>query len=285
MTSSSVDRRGLAYVVLAVLMFSTSPVLIRWAFPVSAFEITFWRMVIASATVAVLAWLGEEPIHLPLADLQRFALFGLVAALHFLFYIASLAFTTVAHSLSIVYTAPVFITIFSALFLKEPLSQRKYLGIVIVVMGVAILAGFEPQFSARMFTGDLLALGSAIMFGIYSVIGRSQRHRYPLLTYALGVYSFAALWSLPIAVASWTPTYTAMNMVALTLLGVFPLGIGHTLYNAAIRRVHATYANVIATQEVTGGILLSLVVLGEVPSLSAVVGAAVTLIGIVLVVL
>jgi drug/metabolite transporter (DMT)-like permease len=63
-------------------------------------------------------------------------------------------------------------------------------------------------------------------------------------------------------------------------LGIFPLGFGHTLYNAAIRKVHATYANLIATQEVTGGIVLGILFLGEVPSITTVIGVAVTLVGI-----
>jgi drug/metabolite transporter (DMT)-like permease len=61
---------------------------------------------------------------------------------------------------------------------------------------------------------------------------------------------------------------------------VFPLGIGHTLYNAAVRRVHATYANLIATQEVTGGIILGILLVGQVPSISTVIGVVVMLVGI-----
>jgi drug/metabolite transporter (DMT)-like permease len=69
------------------------------------------------------------------------------------------------------------------------------------------------------------------------------------------------------------------------VLGVFPLGIGHTLYNAALRRMHPTLVNIIATQEVTGGILLSWWLLREAPSLNALVGAAVMLAGVAQVVL
>jgi drug/metabolite transporter (DMT)-like permease len=63
------------------------------------------------------------------------------------------------------------------------------------------------------------------------------------------------------------------------------LGIGHTLYNAALRRLHPTIVNLVATQEVTGGVILALLLLGEAPSLNAIVGAAITLIGIAVVLL
>ncbi len=68
-------------------------------------------------------------------------------------------------------------------------------------------------------------------------------------------------------------------------LGVLPLALGHTLYNAALRRVSATYVNLVSTQEVTGGILLGMLLLAEMPSFNSVLGALITLAGIVLVVL
>ncbi len=69
------------------------------------------------------------------------------------------------------------------------------------------------------------------------------------------------------------------------MLGVLPLGLGHTLYNAAVRHMHATYANLIASQEVTGGILLGIIFLNEVPGPSAIAGVLITLLGIVVVLL
>ena len=116
MNLTSSEKRGLLYAALATALFSTSPVFIRWAAPLSPVEVTFWRMTVATLTVLLLARLRGEAIRITMRDLPRFSLFGLVAALHFLFYIASLSFTTVAHSLSLVYTAPVFVTILAAVF-------------------------------------------------------------------------------------------------------------------------------------------------------------------------
>jgi drug/metabolite transporter (DMT)-like permease len=280
------ERRGLLYVGLAVLFFSTSPVLTRWAAPLSPYEIATGRLAVAALAILALMAVRRERPRVARADLPRFLLFGLIAAVHFLCYIASLSFTTIAHSLSIVYTAPVWVTLFSALFLKESIPRRKWGGVIVAVAGVAILAGFEPRLTRTMLWGDLLALGSAITFGLYSVAGRSQRQRYPLFTYAVTVYGLGALWMLPIAAANLTPQgYTLIPILSVIGLGILPLGFGHTLYNAALRRAHATSVNLIATQEVTGGVLLGILLLGEVPAVNEIVGALVTLLGIALVVL
>jgi len=278
------ERRGLWLAMLAVLCFSTSPVLLIWANPLSPYEKSAWRMGLAALAVLAAARVQRRPPRYSRRDGGKFLLFGLVTAVHFLAYIASLNFTSIAHALTVTYTAPVFVTLFSAWFLKESIAQRKYLGIVVVVIGTGILAGFEPALTPHMLIGDGLALISAIAFGFYSVMGRSQRAAYPLLTYAFALYGVAALWLLPAALATFTPSgYGLRQVLSLIAVGIIPMAIGHTLYNAAVRRAHATYANLIATQEVTGGVILGALLLGQLPTVNSLVGAADTLAGIALV--
>jgi drug/metabolite transporter (DMT)-like permease len=278
------SRRGLYLVGIAVLLFSTSPVLARWAAALTPYEVTGGRMLVAGVIVLLIALMRREALPGP-RDWGRFLAFGLVAAAHFGFYIASLDYTSIAHSLAITYTAPIFVALCSWFFLNEGLDRRKWLGTLVAVGGVAVLTGFEPAFDRTMLFGDLLALGSAICFGLYSVAGRSQRFRYGLFAYAGTVYTVAGLWLLPLALLNLTPAgYTWPAVASVLALGVLPLGLGHTLYNAALRRTRATYVNLIATQEVTGGILLGMLLLGEFPSPTSVIGVIITLIGIVLVI-
>ena len=175
-------------------------------------------------------------------------------------------------------------TLFSVLFLKEPVSGRKWLGVIIVVLGIAIMTGLESRMDRRMMIGDLLALGAAITYALYSIAGRSQRERYGLFTYAGTVYGIAALFALPAAALSFTPVgVTTRSWLAVFLAGLLPLGMGHTLYNAALRRTHATIVSLIATQEVTGGVILGILFFGQMPQPNEIAGAAVALIGIALV--
>jgi drug/metabolite transporter (DMT)-like permease len=280
------ERQGLILAGVAVLVFSTSPILVRWAAgSLSPFEISAWRMVTAGVLVLGLAALARQPLP-QRGEWPRFAGYGLVAALHFGCYITSLAYTTIAHSLAITYTAPIFVALFSWIFLREGLDRRKWLGTLVAVAGIAVMTGFEPAWTARMAFGDLLALGSAITFGLYSVAGRSQRHRYGLFAYAGTVYAVAGLWLLPLAFVTFSPGgYSVPAVASVLALGVLPSGVGHTLYNAALRRTPATLVNLIATQEVTGGILLGVLFLGEIPSIASLVGVAITLAGIVLVII
>jgi drug/metabolite transporter (DMT)-like permease len=303
---------GITYVALAVCLFSTTPVLISWASPLSPFVVTCLRMWIGAGTVFLLATIRrhgprlwrkvppinrEPPYKVVRVDWPRFVFWGWVTALHFVFYIASLSFTTVAHSLALVYTSPIWVSLFSWWLLGEPLPRQKWVGIGITLIGMAVLSGFEPGWTPRMLLGDAMALGSAITFGIYSATGRAQRSHYPLWMYAGTVYAMAGLWLLPLAGWAFAGEWQRLTqagggasvlgpaLASVAVLGVFPLGIGHTLYNAALRRTHPTRVNIIATQEVTGGILLSWWLLGEAPTVNALVGALIMLAGVIQVVI
>ena len=278
------QRTGIWLAVAATLFFATSPVFTLWAAPLNPFVIAAGRLVVATGFVWLLARRNQQPLLPRRNDGRLFVLIGLIAALHFICFIAAFSFTTIAQAVAITYTAPLFVTLFSALFLKESVSGRKWLGVIVAVAGIAIMTGLEPRMDRRMALGDLLALGAAVTYALYSIAGRSQRERYGLFTYAGTVYGIAALFALPAAAFSFTPVgVTSRSWLAVFLAGLLPLGIGHTLYNAALRRTHATVVSLIATQEVTGGVILGMLFFSQMPQPNEIAGAVVALIGIALV--
>ena len=106
--------------------------------------------------------LFPRPFRLTRRDLPLFAGIGLIAALHFVAYVASLSFTTIAHALAIVYTAPVFVALFSAWFLKEPVRERQWIGTLIAVDG-GITRRNIGELAGRGV--DVVVTGSAVFDG------------------------------------------------------------------------------------------------------------------------
>lgn len=277
------QRIGLLQAIAATLFFSTGALLVRWAGALSPLEIASARLLLGGLLVGSVAWLtGQRPI-LRAAEFRRILPIGGIAALHFAAFITSLTLTTVAHSLTITYTAPLFIAALSRRVLGEPLPPRTLTGTGLAVAGIGMLAGFEPRFTLRMALGDLCAVATAVTFALYSVYGRRERGRMPLLAYASWVYLLAGLLTAPFASGLLFRPIPAQALAAVVAMAIFPMALGHTLYNASIRRIHPSIPNLIATQEVSLAILLAWLLLGEVPTWNAVGGAALTLTGVALV--
>lgn len=271
---------GLLESAIATLFFASAAIFVRGAAGVAPADIAFFRMFLASLFMLAFAAIRRAPLLPPQGRRSRFLAYGLVTAGHFIFYIASLGLTTIAHALVLVNLAPLFTAALGAVFLDERPSRRQYPGMMLALIGVAVLAGFEPHFSGPMLLGDLFALVSGALYGVYSIIGRSERARLPLPTYALAVYATAALWLWPLAHFPTALPAGANVRLSLLALAVLPTCFGHTLYNAALRKGQAAYVNLIATQEATGGIILGALLLGEYPSLVSLAGAALAIAGI-----
>ncbi len=277
------ELRGVLLIAVGSLGFATSSLFVRLAFPVSPLEVTFWRLFFGAVFVTGLAafrgelrgWLGE---------IRSYPAHGLAMGLHFLFFVASLWFTSIAHALSIVYFSPAIIVIASVRIFGERLRPAGLAGIAFSIAGIAVMSGFEPDMTGEMLLGDFFALLSGAMFAVYSILGRIRRRRDPVLAYTSRMYAWAALWALPLLIFSFEPAnYTAGRWAALVLAGFIPIGIGHTLYNTALRYLSATKTNLVATGEVTGGILLGVIFLAEVPGPVTIAGIVMNLTGIVIV--
>jgi drug/metabolite transporter (DMT)-like permease len=269
-----------------VLLFSTSPALTRFAPGVGPIEIAFWRLATGTVAVALFASFARHPIAWRRLFAVEFLGYGALVAVHFGSFVASLTFTSTAHSLAITYTAPVFVALFSRAFLHETISRRAIVGIAVAIGGAVYLTGFEPDATIRSLVGDAFALVTAVTYGVYSIAGRRARDRLPLYDYACGTYGWGAVCLIPFAL--WEApgaSRDVVSMIAVTAAGFFPLGTGHTLYNAALRQIPATAANVIAVFEVVGGTMLTALIFGEIPTPTSIVGACILLTGILIVVL
>jgi drug/metabolite transporter (DMT)-like permease len=279
------DLKGVGLAVAATACFSSGAVLIRFSQALSPFEVTSLRLLLAAVFIGSAARTRGVALALDRPHRPQVVAVGLVAALHFSTSIAAIYYTTIAHALTLTYTAPAMVAVASRVFLGERLRARQIAGILLTLTGIALLAGFEPALTARMLGGDLLALGAAAALAAYSLLGRRLRAALPLLRYVFWVYLAAGLATLPLAAATLTAPYPGAPLLAVALQALLPVALGHTLYNAAIRRLSPTLVSLIASQEVTGGIFLGWLLLGEGGTPTTFAGVAITLAGILLVLL
>ncbi len=234
------------------------------------------------------AW--KDFISLPAGQRLRIVLAGIFLGVHFLIWIKSLELTKVASSVILVTTTPIWVALFSPLFLKEKVAKNVILGLSIAMIGIAILfigptGGF--QFGALSFQtlfGNFLALAGAWMAAAYTMVGRSVRDQIDLRSYVVIVYGFAALTA-GIAAIPDLGGYTSEwinGLPWLFLLGLIPQVIGHTLFNAAIRKMDAVYASIALLGEPIGSIILAWIFLHEMPGKFDLLGGLCVLAGILL---
>jgi drug/metabolite transporter (DMT)-like permease len=178
---------------LAVLFVSFGAVLVRLA-AAPPLAVSFYRMAIASLILLPFAQRDARRAWPALDGRRRLLLLasGLALALHFATWIASLSYTTVASSVLLVNTAPLFAIVLSRLFLREKPPLVVQVAIPIAFAGAALIAFGDWTGSPGSLLGNGLALAGAVNLAVYQVVGRGLRDALPLNAYVLGVWSAAA---------------------------------------------------------------------------------------------
>jgi len=266
---------------LAVLATTYAGPIVRFA-TAPALAIAFWRLALVLPIVMLVALRERRGASRETAALMVGS--GLLLALHFWMWIASLRYTTVASSVLLVNLRPVIVWAIAARWLGEHPGKTERWGIVVAVVGAALIGLVDARGSVGALSGDCLALAAAIAAAGYSVIGRRVRRTVGVWTYVSTVYAVAATALGIAALVSGTPLtgFGQRDWAVFAGLAVGPMLIGHTGLNYALKHFRATTVNVAGLGEPVGATLLAwlLPAIHEVPKLQALVGGALVLIGI-----
>jgi drug/metabolite transporter (DMT)-like permease len=279
-------RVALAAVGVAVLAASTSAILIRLSrAPESV--MAFYRV---SFTILLLLPLTRgargELAGVSRRDAVAAVGAGLTLAVHFATWFVSVDLTTVAASVTLVQTQPLFVAAGAALLLRERITRWTVAGILVAMVGVATMSaeGLLGMTAAPApLAGNALALLGAVAAAAYVLAGRSIRQRVPVVPYVLVVYAVAAAGLLAVALGQGVPLlgYPPREWVLFLGMALGPGILGHTLINWALEHVESSVVSVSLVGEPVGSALLAALVLAEIPGALTVVGGAVVIAGIV----
>lgn len=293
MSRSFADRIGsvppLAGLAVAVVAVSTSAILIRWSAAPSIVA-AFYRVLFTTLLlVPLVVWRHREAFgSLTWRDAGGAALAGVALAIHFAAWFESLAWTSVAASVTLVQAQPLFVAAAAPLVLDERVGPRTVAGIVVAVAGIVVMSasdlvgagvlGPNPSY------GNALALLGALAMAGYVLAGRSIRQRLPLLPYVIVVYTVAAVALLVVLGFQGAPLtgYPPREWLLFLGMAIGPGVFGHTVVNWALAHLESSVVSASLLGEPVASTLLALVLLGEVPGVATVVGGVVVLSGIVL---
>ena len=273
------------YLVLfaAVGVISSASILIKLA-DAPALIIAAYRLAIAGLLLTPFALSRKRGQLRALSGRDRLLslLSGAFLSLHFLTWISSLQYTSVASSVVLVATNPIFVGLGAVWIFKERLHPLLVWGILLSVAGGALIGYEDIQLGGRALYGDLLALLGAITHSGYLLLGQRVRKKTDTLTYIWLVYGMAALLLLLAVLGTRAPLagYSGQTVLMIVLLALGPQLIGHTSYNWALRYVSAAMVAVVILGEPVGATFLAYWILGEGISWRKVVGGALVLAGI-----
>jgi drug/metabolite transporter (DMT)-like permease len=262
------NRSAYLPLALAVVLVSFGSIFIRLAHA-PPLAVSFYRVALAALCLSPFA-AGHALRSWPLLSRSEglvVLLSGVALALHFATWIASLSSTSIASSVLLVNTAPLFAVGLTRIFLHERVPPSVLAAIGVAFLGAALIAYGDWTGSPGSLAGNLLALAGAVTLAAYHVIGRGLREVLPLEAYLLGVWSAAALVLAALSILLRVPLggYSPGTWLLFLALALVPTLGGHGLVNYSLRRLSAPTVGLFLLGEPLGASLLAYFVFGEVP--------------------
>lgn len=209
-------------VLIAVLLWSTGGMFIKLATNLDAYQVTFFRSLLAGITVLIITRRNG----------LRINAFGVMcsfiyAILLFLFVWAT-KHTTAANAIFLQYTAPVYILILAPFIIGEKFHLRDLATVIFCIAGMSLF--FVGDLTIGDYQGNIAALGSGIFLGLYIMLLKHPRAAgmNSVITVIYGNFLLALL-TLPSGIASFS-TITWLDFGAVAFLGIFQIGISYILF-------------------------------------------------------
>ncbi len=182
----------------------------------------------------------------------------------------------------LLYTAPSFVVVMSAILWKEPVTRKKVLALALTLLGCALVCGIFAGDLTVTVPGILLGLGAGFFYALYSIFGRYALAHYSSLTVTVWTFLFAG----PVSLVLLRPARVAAAMASprqwLLLLGlvVFSSVSPYILYTRGLAQVESGKASVIASFEPVAATLVGALAFGEALSPMTLAGILCVLAGV-----
>lgn len=180
--------------------------------------------------------------------------------------------TSAANAILLQYTAPLYVILFSPIFLGEQANKRDWLSLLLMLAGMLLF--FMDELTIDGYLGNGIALLSGLCFAWLTLFLRRQKDSSALPSLFLGNL-LAGVIGLPFMFSA--PPADSISWIGLILLGVVQLGLPYILYALALRHIRAIEGILIPMIEPVLNPVWVFLFIGEQPTLHAIVGGIIIL--------
>ena len=276
-------RNAKLVAVIAVFLGSTSGVLGKLVTG-GSIMIGFYRLSFALPffSVPALLWHRDELKGLSKRAWLGCAVTGVFLFAHFFFWFKAVQLTTVASAIVIQSLHPMVVLLVTVFVWKKKVSLKAVAGIIIALIGGAIVAGFDYTMAGDSFSGDICAAGAGLFMGLYFCMGNVFRKDVPAGVYVFIVFLFCWISFLVAMLATGTPFtgYPTSDYLWLVLMALLCQIGSHAVFNWSLGYVSSLYLSAVEMLEMIFASLLALAVFLEIPTVSQCAGGLIVICGL-----
>jgi drug/metabolite transporter (DMT)-like permease len=266
-------------IVIASILWGTSAIFANLLYHhgFSPLQVTAMRGTVSAILMSIYVFISNKKLFkINLSQLIWFALGGLSMFLAAYFYYESMNVGSVSVAVMLMYTAPIFVMTYSVLFLGEKLTVVKFISIVLVLLGCALISGIVGGAKFNLW-GVVTGLLSGISYSAYNIIAKVQISKkgnplsasvYCYIFMALASFLFADIGGI-FTIANTQPVYLYALIIG---VGVFTVTFPYSLYTLSLKYIPVGTASALGIIEPMTATLFGVAIFGEPLGLTAAIG-------------
>ncbi len=281
-------KRALIYIILSGILWGTSGLFVDVLTPygLSAFQITAIRAIVSAICMfSYVLFYNRRLLKARWKEVFVFALSGITIFLTSGLYFLSMQASSVSTAVVLMYTAPIFVMIYSVSFLGEKFTLLKFISLILVMCGSFLVSGIIGGFKYSV-EGIVFGFGAGFAYSAYNIITKiAMRNKSNPLSASMYSFIFMALAALVFSKPAGIVIVAAKNpsiIFYMVLCGLCTCVFPYFLYTLSLRHLPVGTASALGIVEPVAATLFSIIFLGEKLGIFTSIGIVLVLTAVVL---
>ncbi len=253
----------------------------------TTWDIVFLRAILTTVFMAVVLLIKDKRLFkIRLKDIWCFFGTGILSIVFFnMCYFKEITVTTLSVAAILLYTAPAFVMIISAICFKERLTTTKIIALILAFMGLILVTGVFSNSEKLILPTLFIGLGAGLGYALYSIFSRFAIERgydsYTISFYTFLLATFTTVFFADSMKVADVVTSSYESFVLALIFALVSTIIPYLTYTIGLKAVENGQASIIASIEPVAATFIGIVWYKEKLSLSVIIGALLVIAGIV----
>jgi drug/metabolite transporter (DMT)-like permease len=284
MNSKSPPITPIIPLIVGMIAISFAPILVRYSDAPASIQ-GMYRMLF---TILLMLPFGTKPLRtigsISRKDWGLLFWAGFFLALHFLFWMESLNYTSIASSTIILSLEPVFVSIGAYFVFKDKLGRMALIGMIVTLAGACCVGSGDISLSRTAFAGDMLSFFGTLAVVVNMLIAKRLLTRVSSYLYSLIVFmvAFVCFAVYNVVVGAEIISYPSREWMIFVLLAIVPTVFGHMIFNWLLQYVKPATISMTVLAEPVGSSLLGILLFKEMVTSFQLIGGVFIILGLLL---
>lgn len=272
------ETKGFIEIFIASLLFGLMPIIVRFGENLGPYNLSFFRVLVASFSIFIFILISKKlTLVKPKYEKKKLIFFGAIHGFIILGYFIAIKYLTIASAVLLLYSSSIWMVVFSYFILKEKISRRTILALIISFIGIIFIVSPQNFFLKESLIGTFSGLGAGIGMGLVYTLSKTFR-KYDKVSLTFWQNLIAIPFVLPLIFIDF-PKFSNLDVWLIILLGSFFTAVPFILIFKGLGKVNASKGSIVIMLDIVFSIIAAWIIFKEVPNNLTILGGILIILG------